>query len=114
MSRVNHAGAESCAHTVPKLLITKRRKMRSDFGVVIVERGHISNSTHSVKCHFFGKFFPQCNTVQCNVNSQDHFLDDLPPGWKEKLRGEVSEPYFLELTRFLKSQYEAKKNIFPP
>jgi uracil-DNA glycosylase len=44
----------------------------------------------------------------------DRFPDNLPPVWKEKLRGEVSEPYFKKLSLFLKSQYEAGKVIFPP
>jgi uracil-DNA glycosylase len=48
------------------------------------------------------------------VNTRDRFPENLPPTWREKLGGEVSETYFVELTRFLKSQYEAKKNIFPP
>jgi len=52
------------------------------------------------------------------VNTQDRFPENLPPVWREKLKGEVSEPYFVELTRFLKSRYEAqsaaKTNIFPP
>jgi uracil-DNA glycosylase len=48
---------------------------------------------------------------------KNRFPDNLPPGWKEKLGGEVSEPYFIQLSRFLKSQYAAqrvtKKKIFP-
>jgi uracil-DNA glycosylase len=48
------------------------------------------------------------------VNTSATFLENLPPAWQEKLKGESSESYFAELTRFLKGQYEAKKNIFPP
>jgi uracil-DNA glycosylase len=44
----------------------------------------------------------------------DRFPENLPPAWKEKLRGELKEPYFTKLTAFLKSQYESKKTIFPP
>jgi uracil-DNA glycosylase len=44
----------------------------------------------------------------------DRFPENLPPVWKEKLRSEVAEPYFAKLSAFLKSQYEAKKPIFPP
>jgi uracil-DNA glycosylase len=44
----------------------------------------------------------------------DRFPDNLPPVWKEKLQGEVNEPYFKKLTAFLKTQYAAKKKIFPP
>jgi uracil-DNA glycosylase len=48
------------------------------------------------------------------VNTSETFLENLPAAWREKLKDEASEPYFVELTRFLKTQYEAKKNIFPP
>jgi uracil-DNA glycosylase len=34
----------------------------------------------------------------------DRFPENLPPAWKEKLRGELKEPYFTKLTAFLKSQ----------
>jgi uracil-DNA glycosylase len=47
-------------------------------------------------------------------STSDRFPENLPPVWKEKLRGEVNEPYFAKLATFLKSQYEAKKTIFPP
>jgi uracil-DNA glycosylase len=44
----------------------------------------------------------------------DRFPENLPTVWKEKLRGELNEPYFTKLTTFLKSQYAAKKAVFPP
>jgi uracil-DNA glycosylase len=42
------------------------------------------------------------------------FLETLPTGWTEKLQAEISKPYFVELTHFLKTQYEANKIIYPP
>ena len=62
-----------------------------------------------------GQFWRRFCASKQNVNPpSDRFPENLPPGWKEKLSSEVSQPYFVELTRFLKSQYEAKKHIFPP
>jgi uracil-DNA glycosylase len=48
------------------------------------------------------------------MNSRSPFPENLPPGWKEKLQGEVLEPYFKKLTAFLKTQYTEGKTIFPP
>lgn len=44
----------------------------------------------------------------------ESFPENLPPIWKEKLSPEAGEPYFKALSSFLKSQYGAKKIIFPP
>ena len=42
-----------------------------------------------------------------------NFPENLPPGWKLCLEGESSKPYFKNLTKFLNSQYESRKPIFP-
>jgi uracil-DNA glycosylase len=41
------------------------------------------------------------------------FPNNLPPVWKEKLATLKDEIFFRDLTRFLKSEYHAKKVIFP-
>jgi uracil-DNA glycosylase len=48
------------------------------------------------------------------VTASPSFPDNLPPIWREKLRGETNQPYFKKLTQFLKAKYAAGKTIFPP
>ena len=45
--------------------------------------------------------------------SQEQFPNYLPPIWKEKLGFILNEPYFKNLTKFLKSEYQARKTIYP-
>lgn len=42
------------------------------------------------------------------------FPNNLPRGWKNRLGPEKDQEYFKALTRFLKSEYEAGKKIYPP
>jgi uracil-DNA glycosylase len=37
----------------------------------------------------------------------------IAPSWKEKLNGEFSKPYFLQLTEFVRNEY-ATQQVFPP
>ncbi|HZY78354.1 MAG TPA: uracil-DNA glycosylase [Cyclobacteriaceae bacterium] len=37
----------------------------------------------------------------------------IAPSWKEKLGGEFSKPYFLQLTEFVRNEY-ANQTVFPP
>ena len=41
------------------------------------------------------------------------FPDNLPDGWREKLKGEAEKPYFQQLTKFLRTEYQAGRSIFP-
>ena len=41
------------------------------------------------------------------------FPDNLPAVWREKLRPLKNEPFFKQLTTFLKSEYQTKKIIYP-
>ncbi|MDB5037198.1 MAG: ung [Bacteriovoracaceae bacterium] len=49
--------------------------------------------------------------VQSNNRQFPH---NLPIGWQKLLEKDVDEPYFKSLTKFLKSEYLAKKTIYPP
>jgi uracil-DNA glycosylase len=48
------------------------------------------------------------------MDSPFRFPESLPPGWKSRLSQEASENYFIQLTHFLRAQYAAHKEIFPP
>ena len=37
----------------------------------------------------------------------------IAPSWKEKLNGEFSKPYFLQLTEFVRNEYNSQQ-VFPP
>ena len=41
------------------------------------------------------------------------FPDNLPDGWREQLKMEAEKPYFQQLTKFLRSEYQAGRSIFP-
>lgn len=43
-----------------------------------------------------------------------NFPENLPSGWRSKLSPEKEKPYFQKLSRFLVSEYNQKKIIFPP
>lgn len=45
--------------------------------------------------------------------SAPRFPENLPPHWRTHLADEKDKPYFVELTRFLKLEYESRKIIFP-
>ena len=45
--------------------------------------------------------------------NEAQFPENLPSGWRKKLSPLVEEPFFKNLTSFLKSQYEKKKTIYP-
>ncbi|MBS1958538.1 MAG: uracil-DNA glycosylase [Bdellovibrionales bacterium] len=45
--------------------------------------------------------------------SASQFPNNLPHGWKEKLSPVTKEPFFKDLTNFLKKQYEERKTIYP-
>jgi uracil-DNA glycosylase len=37
----------------------------------------------------------------------------IEPGWKSRLEGEFEQPYFRQLTEFVKAEYQAQR-VFPP
>jgi uracil-DNA glycosylase len=41
------------------------------------------------------------------------FPENLPPGWKAHLGGEIDQTYFKSLSQFLINEYNAKKQIYP-
>lgn len=41
------------------------------------------------------------------------FPNNLPEGWRNLLKDEANEPYFTELTQFLKREFSAQKKIYP-
>lgn len=43
----------------------------------------------------------------------ERFPDNLPPGWRALLDEEKNKDYFRSLTKFLKSEYQSGKKIFP-
>lgn len=54
----------------------------------------------------------QVASATCHAAAR--FPDNLPPGWREKLKHEANQPYFQELTAFLKNEYRDGQTIFPP
>ncbi len=47
------------------------------------------------------------------LSPQEEFSNSLPPVWKEKLAEVEGESFFKDLMRFLKSEYQASKTIYP-
>jgi uracil-DNA glycosylase len=45
--------------------------------------------------------------------SENRFPNNLPEAWRNLLQGEEKKEYFKTLTRFLNSEYKARKSIFP-
>lgn len=46
-------------------------------------------------------------------NAEKDFPDNLPPVWREKLSPVLKEKFFQDLSKFLKAQVAAKKEIYP-
>lgn len=44
----------------------------------------------------------------------NQFPSNLPPGWQNHLAPEAEQNYFRELTKFLKDEYRAGQEIYPP
>src|SRR5689334_13994983 len=44
---------------------------------------------------------------------QNRFPENLPTGWRNLLKGEADEPYFRELTSFLRKRYQSGRRIYP-
>jgi len=42
------------------------------------------------------------------------FPENLPDGWRKRIGSEKDAPYFKSLTKFLVSEYNSKKLVFPP
>lgn len=42
------------------------------------------------------------------------FPNNLPPKWRSHLAEEAEKPYFTNLTRFLRTEYQGGQRIFPP
>jgi uracil-DNA glycosylase len=47
-------------------------------------------------------------------NSKTGFPENLPMGWRERLKSEKNQKYFLELAQFLKLELQGPTPIFPP
>ena len=43
-----------------------------------------------------------------------HFPNNLPLGWRARLKSEADKKYFKALTQFLLNEYKQKQDIFPP
>lgn len=56
----------------------------------------------------------QHDVTLSNAQTEKHFPENLPSGWKERLAPEKQKEYFQKLTQFLQEEYRSKKTIFPP
>jgi len=44
-------------------------------------------------------------------NATKKFPDHLQPGWRDRLRGEVDEPYFKQLMEFMRREYARRDGL---